>query len=209
MLSSLRSVNIARPRLLAGSLAVALVVSLIGAFVWAQVADDDSSADVDATLSDPQNRQPAPGDQLGNTDVEGDDFPDATLTDADGVAFSSHELLGQPMVVNFWFSTCPPCAKELPDFAEVHGERGDEVRFVGVNTIDSVPVMERFAGERGVTDELYRDEFAELTNAIGAAAFPVTIFVTSDGVIIEQTGVLDADELRAKVDELQAVEATA
>ena len=113
------------------------------------------------------------------------------------------------MVVNFWFSTCPPCAKELPDFAEVHAEVGDEVRFVGVNTIDSVPVMERFAGERGVQYELYRDEFAELTNGIGAAAFPVTVFVTSDGVIIKQTGVLDADALRDEVDNLRAVEATA
>ena len=38
-------------------------------------------------------------------------------------------------------------------------------------------------------------------------AFPVTLFVTSDGTIIEQTGVLDADQLRDRVDELQAVEA--
>ena len=34
------------------------------------------------------------------------------------------------MVVNVWYSTCPPCARELADFAAVHAEIGDEVRFV-------------------------------------------------------------------------------
>ena len=203
MLSSLSRVNVARPRLLIGSLVIALVVIAVVGVVLVQSGGDDEA---DATLSDAQDRQPSPGDQLGNTDVEGEAFPAATLTDRDGNTFSSLDLVGQPMVVNFWFSTCPPCAKELPDFAEVHAEVGDEVRFVGVNTIDSVPVMERFAGERGVQYELYRDEFAELTNGIGASAFPVTIFVTSEGVIVQQTGVLDADALRAEVESLRALE---
>ncbi len=204
MLSSLGPVKVARPRLLFGSLAVALVV--VGAAVaMASCGDDDPP--LDARLADPQDRPPIPG-QLGNTDVEGAAFPAATLTDRDGEEFSSTDLLGQPMVVNFWFSTCPPCAKELPDFAEVYREVGDEVRFVGVNTIDSVPVMERFAAERGVEYELYRDEFAELTNGIGAFAFPVTIFVTSDGTIVEQTGALDAEGLRTRIENLLALEAT-
>jgi hypothetical protein len=67
--------------------------------------------------------------------------------------------------------------------------------------------MDRFAGERGVQYELYRDEYAEFTDGIGATAFPVTIFVDSDGVIVDQTGALDAEELRRKVDELLALEA--
>ena len=48
--------------------------------------------------------------------------------------------------------------------------------------------MERFAGERGVEYDLFRDEFAELADAIGATAMPITLFVTSDGTIVEQTG---------------------
>jgi len=208
VLSSLGPVKVARPRLLVGSLAVALVVGVgLGVVVAKR---DDGRGRVDANLVNPLDRQPSPGDQLGNADVTGARFPvDAILTDRDGTAFAAADLIGRPLVVNFWFSTCPPCAKELPDFAEVDREFGDEVRFVGVNTLDSVPVMERFAGERGVEYELYRDEFAELTNAIGATAFPVTIFVTSDGTIVDQTGALDAGELRAKVAQLQALEGAA
>jgi thiol-disulfide isomerase/thioredoxin len=195
--------KIARPRLLAVSLAIAAVIGIVGGLIWAQNSNDDA---VDASLDDPQGVVTYPNDGLGNTDVEGDPMPIVILADADGNEISTGDFVGDPLVVNFWFSTCPPCAKELPDFAAVHGEVGDDVRFIGVNTIDSIEVMERFAGERGVSYELYRDEYAEFTDGIGASAFPVTIFVTSEGQIVEQTGVLDAAQLRDKVDELLALE---
>lgn len=198
--------TIARPRLLVASLAVAVVVSIVGAIIWADAMSGDDDG---ATSSDREESTDIPTDIPTNEDVEGDPLPEALLTDRDGNELSSTDLVGSPMVMNFWFSTCPPCAKELPDFAEVHDEVGDQVRFVGINTVDSVEVMERFAAERGVSYELYRDELAELTDGIGAAAFPVTVFVSSDGTIVEQTGVLDADQLRAEVDELMALEASA
>ena len=197
--SSLGGVKI-RPRLLVGSLLVA--VAVIGIFVWTQRPDD---APVDARLTDASAVVTFPNDGLGNADVEGDPFPDVVLFDVDDNEVATADLIGEPLVVNLWYSTCPPCAKELPDFAEVDAET-DAARFIGVNTLDSVEVMERFAGERGVEYDLFRDEFAELADAIGATAMPITLFVTSDGTIVEQPGPLDADELRGKIADLLAVE---
>jgi len=194
-------VNI-RPRLLVVSLLVA--VAVVGVFVWIQSSDGDDTA-VDATLRDPQSVITFPNDGLGNDDVQGDPFPDVVLIDRDDNEVTTGDLVGEPLVVNLWYSTCPPCAKELPDFAEVDAET-DDVRFIGVNTLDSLEVMERFAGERGVEYDLFRDEFAELADAIGATAMPITLFVTSNGTIIEQTGALDADELRAEIADLLAVD---
>lgn len=203
MLSNLWPVRVNRPRLLIWSLLGAVAVIVVGAVIWAQQSDDDN---VDARLDDAATVVTYPDSGLGNSEVEGDLLPVASLRDRNDNEILSTELLGDPMVINLWFSSCAPCAKELPDFAAVHAEVGDEVRFVGVNTIDSVAVMERFAGERGVQYELLRDEYAELTNGIGAVAFPMTLFVTSNGVIVEQTGVLDADELREKVANLMELE---
>jgi peroxiredoxin len=191
-----------RPRLLVVSLLVA--VAVVGVFVWIQSADNDDTA-VDATLQDPQSVITFPDDGLGNDDVQGDPFPDVVLIDRNDNEVTTGDLVGEPLVVNLWYSTCPPCAKELPDFAEVDAET-DEVRFIGVNTLDSLEVMERFAGERGVEYDLFRDEFAELADAIGATAMPITLFVTSDGTIVQQTGPLDADELRAEIAKLLAVD---
>jgi peroxiredoxin len=188
-----------RPRLLIGSLVAA--VAIIVLFAWSQRSDDD----LDARLDDARAVVTFPNDGLGNEAVAGEPLPDVTLLDRDGDEVATSDLVGEPLVVNLWFTTCPPCARELPDFAEVDAET-DDVTFYGVNMLDSVEVMERFAGERGVEYDLLRDELAEFTDAVGATAFPVTLFVTSDGTIVEQTGELDADGLRERIDRLLTIE---
>ncbi|MEP1124179.1 MAG: TlpA disulfide reductase family protein [Ilumatobacter sp.] len=200
--------KINRPRLLVGSLAVAVIVSVAGGYVWSQTVGGDDASDVDAVLDDPQDRTiPDAVSEIPTNDaVEGEMLPEAVVLDPDGNEVSTQSFLGQPTVINFWYSTCVPCAKELPDFAEVHAEVGSDVRFIGINTTDSVPVMERFAADKGVTYDLYQDSFAEFFEGVGIAAFPQTLFVTSDGLIVEQTGVIDADGLRAEVAELQEVD---
>ena len=192
-----------RPRLLAVSLALAIV--LVGGFVWWQLGgDESSSSDYDAVLRDPSAVVTYPSNGLVNDAVAGDPLPIATLLDQDGDEVSTSELLGEPIVLNLWFTNCAPCATELPEFAEVDAE--SDVRFVGVNLGDPLDVMEKFAAERGVTYELLRDPVSEFTDAVGAVAFPVTLFVTSDGTIVEQTGVLNADQLRSRIADLLAAE---
>jgi thiol-disulfide isomerase/thioredoxin len=209
VITTLGSMKIKRSRLMAASLAMSVVISLLGGYAWSRtVADDDPS--VDAELTDAQDRPQlgGPAEIVPNGNVAGEPLPAALLSDRDGNDIATSSLVGdRPLVINFWFSTCAPCAKELPEFSAAHAEFGEEVRFVGVNTIDSIPVMERFASERGVTYELLRDDLAEFTDGIEASNFPVTIFVTSDGTIVEQTGVVDLDGLRDKIANLQAQEA--
>jgi len=199
-------VKIAHPRLLAGSLAVAVIVVAAFAIFAAGRGDGDGDGDggdVDAQLA--PGVVTFPNSDLGNAAVEGDPLPLVQLGDRDGNDVETASFLGAPLVINLWFADCPPCAAELPDFAEVHNELGDDVRFIGINPNDSIERMERFAQERGVSYELYRDDFSEFTNAISAAAFPITLFVSPDGAIIEQTGAIDADELRSSIAQLLEV----
>lgn len=140
-----------------------------------------------------------------NDDATGARVPDVVLADASGAAITLDDYRGAPLVVNFWFSRCAPCRRELRDFAAVHAELGDEVQFVGVDPFDTVDAMLEFARDRGVTYDLLRDTGADgrlLTDELGLVAYPVTIFVDPEGHILRQTGELDAEELRAAVEEL-------
>lgn len=166
------------------------------ALAFAVAACGGSSADGEAGVVT------FPDNGVANGDVRGEPLPIVEVGDRDGNIISSASFVGQPLVVNFWFSTCPPCARELPDFAEVHAEVGEEVRFIGINPEDSVQSMERFAGERGVEYELFLDDTREFTDAIDATAFPITLFVTPEGGIVSQTGAIDADELRTEIEQL-------
>ncbi len=208
-LITLRGVKIKRPRLLAASLGVAVVVSLAGGYVWGQtVANSNSGDDVDAVLVDPQDRTLDGGPALIEPIPEGEVLPEATLIDGDGNEVSSMSWLGDtPLVINFWHSNCPPCEKELADFARVDAEMAGDVRFIGVNPLDPIPTAERFAGERGVEYDLLRDDAVELQTELGVTFFPYTVFVTSSGEIVDQTGVLDADGLRERVENLLEREA--
>lgn len=142
-----------------------------------------------------------------NADRSGDRLPEMVLTDRTGAAVPLSSYRGTPMVVNFWFSNCAPCRRELRDFATVHAEVGDRIAFVGVDPFDTAEAMVAFAEERGVTYDLLRDtgDLADdrlLTDELGIVAYPVTLFVDADGVILRQTGELTADELRAAIEEL-------
>lgn len=185
-----------RPRLFVVSIVVALLVGVVGGWAVHRLGQDDR---VDAVLTEPGEYVLPAEDGPALTGVA---FPDVALTDPDGAEVRSAALIGTPLVVNVWFSTCPPCARELADFAEVHAEVGERVRFVGVNPFDRPDTMVAFAAERGVTYELLRDPDSAFLDAIELASFPRTLFVDAGGSIVGEAGELDADGLRRLIEEL-------
>jgi len=184
----------------------ALVLVVGGAIVWSRfVADDGASADDEIRLDAP-GEYTEPGGPT-NPPLPTDELPDVELVAADGSSVRLGEDVGdgRPMVVNLWYSTCPPCARELGDFAAVDGELGDQVRFVGINPFDTPAAMERFAADRGVEYELLRDPEFAFADELRVVAYPVTLFVDADGRILGRTGPIDEDELRDEIAELFGV----
>lgn len=142
-----------------------------------------------------------------NADTSGRALPDVALSDVTGAEVALSEYRGAPLVVNFWFSRCAPCRRELRDFAASHDEFGDRIQYVGVDPFDTVDAMERFAEDRGVTYDLLRDvgEYSDdvlLSDELGIVGYPVTLFVDAEGHILRQTGEIDAAELGAAIEEL-------
>ena len=135
----------------AGGRAARRVVTGVGALIWSRTIADGG---------DDVLRLETPGEYVdpavSNPPNDGARLPDVELTTVDGTT-TALAVDGRPMVVNLWYSTCPPCARELTYLAEVEADVGEEVRFVGVNPLDDVAEMQRFAEERGVDYELLVD----------------------------------------------------
>jgi thiol-disulfide isomerase/thioredoxin len=71
---------------------------------------------------------------------------------ATGTTFDSAKYTGKVVVVNFWYASCPPCrleAKNVEAIAKKYA--GADVEFVGVNTRDQSPQIERYDTKFGVT----------------------------------------------------------
>lgn len=187
-------------RLLFGSLAVAAVVAVGGG--WA-LSRDSGTSDSGDDVVNVNGSGPTQDPTIGtNAKVSGEQLPDLELVDNDGNTVTLADLEGTPLVINYWYSSCGPCKKELPDFADVSAEFDGQVRFVGVNPLDSAEVNESFARERGVQYELLRDPDGAYASTLGVSTAPFTLFVAADGTIVRQTGVLTADTLRSHVEEL-------
>lgn len=186
-----------RPRLLIGSLIVSAVASVAIGLIIAR--SNDQSDDI--AVLDPNVTVAQPSGIPTNDLVEGTPLPEATIQTLAGDDIRTSELLGDPMVINVWGSTCGPCKKELPDFAKVQQVYGDRVRFIGVDYLPPSDREEQFARDKGVQYELLYDGNGEFVAEVGIAAFPVTLFVAPDGTIVQQTGQLDEAKLTQLIED--------
>jgi peroxiredoxin len=184
-------------RLLFGSLAVATALVVVVAVKAASNnTNTTKSAGDDVSLTSSNDLSPMIGT---NAAVTGRLFPKVTIQTLAGDSFPTADLLGRPLIVNFWYSTCAPCKRELPAFAAVHAKFGDQVRFVGVDSLPPSQNEESFARDKGVQYELLYDPNGALTTAVGIANSPQTLFIDASGKIVEQTGELTADKLESLI----------
>ncbi len=132
----------------------------------------------------------------------GPPVPDRSFETFDGEQVSLPELSDRPLVVNFWASWCPPCVAEMPDFERVHVDRGDEVRFVGLNTQDTRDQADALVEQTGVTYDLGLDPDGALFTDFEVVSMPSTFFVDADGAVVHRhAGLLTEQQLRDLIDE--------
>ena len=162
------------------ALVVVVGVSAVGGWL----ASRQSTPPVDARLTTPGE---VPYPQLStNEDVVGIELPDISVTDESSQPVSIRSFTGGPLVINFWYSTCEPCRREMPVLAESATEHAGVVNFIGVNMNDSAEIARKFADRYGVTYDLVFDINGSLARALGVATAPVTLFVDSNGTIVGQ-----------------------
>jgi peroxiredoxin len=119
-------------------------------------------------------------------DQRGEPVEFAATTES-GAAVSSEDYAGQVLVVNFWYAACGPCRAEAEDLEDAYTSfAGQDVAFLGINTIDSAEAAAAFAETYGIT---YPSAIASETPAIKLAfaektpiqATPTTLVLDAEG----------------------------
>lgn len=150
------------------------------------------------------------------TAYDEDDRPESIsfrgTTDA-GDELDSADLLGAPVVVNFWYASCPPCRTEAPWLADLARDYMDEVAFVGVNIRDDPATSAAFGRTFEIPYPSIIDADGEVVSAFrGQAspqAVPTTIVLDAQGrPAVRIIGLIDKDVLDAAIasaiDELES-----
>lgn len=108
------------------------------------------------------------------------------LKDPDGKSVRLSDYRGRPLIVNFWFTTCPPCRQETPVFIKLVDKYKDKgFTVLGISVSDTPEQIKAFAAEFGINYPLFvaadRDDVMEAYRAI--MAYPVSWFVKPDGTV--------------------------
>jgi thiol-disulfide isomerase/thioredoxin len=166
-----------RKKVVVAVLSIVLLVSVVGGWALSQSSDD-----VDANLTNPGVEQtPGIGTNANNT---GKKFAFVPVTDVLSGAGVTITPLGKPMVVNFWFSTCEPCKREMPALTKAAETYGASVSFVGINPNDTTASASAFLTKYGIKYANYLDDGDQLAKA-GVTTMPTTFFIDASGYIVK------------------------
>ncbi len=122
-------------------------------------------------------------------------------------------LEGKPLVLNFWAGLCPPCRAEMPQFQLFYEEFKEDIQLVGIDIgiftgLGSRSNAEELLRELGVTYPAGWTDDGSVPRKYGVTAMPTTVFISSDGTIIEKSvGAIDANFLARASRELLAAAA--
>ncbi|MGB1286938.1 MAG: TlpA disulfide reductase family protein, partial [Aggregatilineales bacterium] len=112
--------------------------------------------------------------------------PIVELPDLEGNVVSLDDFLGRPVFLNFWFTACPPCVREMPAlgaFAEEQGEDGAVV--LAVDFDDTSQMVRDFLEEEGIDNPplILMDVEGRFSRIYGVVQAPVTYVIDSTGVV--------------------------
>ncbi len=123
----------------------------------------------------------------------------------EGQAISLDTFEGQPIVLNFWYPSCPPCRLEMPHFEAAFQTHKDEVAFVAIQQLglDSVDEGQDFVEEFGLTYAVGPDTSGTVIKDYDVKTFPTTIFLDADHTIVRKwAGPLNEEKLNELIEEI-------
>ena len=130
-----------------------------------------------------------------------DPAPSFDLAGTEGIRHRLGDFAGRPLLIHFWASWCPPCRKELPDFAAFHRENREKgVAVVGIAVDEAVPAIKKLVAESGVGYPVVLGDRKLQADYGGIRAVPTTFVIDKAGTIVKKhLGMMSKADLEAAV----------
>jgi len=118
----------------------------------------------------------------------GKKVPAFSLKDFSGNPMSEKDLIGSPVIFNFWASWCIPCREEAPLLESVWKAYKDKgLKIIGVASNDETENSLKFLRTYEITYPNLQD-LADSTTLIdyGVTGMPETFLINREGVIVKK-----------------------
>ena len=130
--------------------------------------------------------------------------PDFTLDDLEGKSVTLSDFRGQPVFINFWATSCPPCREEMPDMEKVYQEYKDTgLVIIGVDLGESVSTVQEFVEDNGYSWIFVIDKDGKATQDYRVTTIPKSVFVDKDGRIrYEHVGPMSQSAMKSNIEKI-------
>lgn len=151
----------------------------------------------------PSSPPPRAGASLEAQSVAGM-APDFTLPTLEGNEVTLSDLRGQPVLINFWATWCPPCRFEMPAMQRVYERYKDKgLVILAVNYREDKERIRPFVEELGITFIILLDLDGVVANQYRVLGLPTTYFVDRNGKVTNvRVGAMNEEFMEANVQEL-------
>jgi thiol-disulfide isomerase/thioredoxin len=106
--------------------------------------------------------------------------PTLTLQDMQGRRWTSAQLKGRVVVLNFWATWCAPCKEELPSLQALH-DSPDPPVVLGINVKEPRGRVNAFLHTTQLSLPVVLDEQGDLARQWGVRIYPTTVLLGPDG----------------------------
>ncbi|POY36338.1 hypothetical protein C3K47_11360 [Solitalea longa] len=112
---------------------------------------------------------------------KGEPVPNIKFTTIEGKSLSFEQLKGKVVVVNFWFTTCAPCLKEMPDLNELFEKyrSNENVVFLAFST-DKKETVQQFLTKKTFNYQQVAGMEQQLED-LEIGTFPTNLIITPEG----------------------------
>jgi thiol-disulfide isomerase/thioredoxin len=115
--------------------------------------------------------------------------PDYAFTSMGGEYFSSKELEGKVIFIDFWGEWCAPCRAITPDLVRLYKKHKDNPNFVmlGIaqDSRDNEQKMRDYVAKNKMEWPQFLDLRGEVLRPFGITAFPTGIVINHEGIIVQ------------------------
>ncbi|MFD2892429.1 peroxiredoxin family protein [Flavobacterium chuncheonense] len=104
------------------------------------------------------------------------------LTDMQGNVYTLEDLKGKVVVLNFWFTKCAPCIKEIPDLNKMKADfKNDDVVFFAI-TFNEKELIETFLTKHDL-DLTIIPKDQKTIDQFGVKYFPTNLILDKQGTV--------------------------
>ncbi|WP_018933458.1 redoxin domain-containing protein [Gracilibacillus lacisalsi] len=131
--------------------------------------------------------------------------PDFELETLDGETVKLSDYRGEPVMLNFWATWCPPCRSEMPDMQRFYQDT--DMNILAINLTDTEANVEdvgQFIEEYDLTFTIPLDQGNIVGDRYQIRPIPTTYMLDSNGIIqFNVFGPLNYDQMMLEYNKLK------